>query len=521
MNWQDVLTAMLPEHVLLLGMLLLLGLEIYTGRERGGFLLAVATLVVAGLAALWLTCTGYAGAPFPGHYSINAAGALSKVVLLAFALPVLLVSRDDFEEGRYYVLLLASLYGACLLVSSDSFATLFLGLEIMSLPVYVLVLLGFLRPESTEAALKYLVLGGTATATLLMGVSLLYGWGASLDLTLFGSALGSADTLAAAGAALIIAALFLKAAIVPLHAWAPDAYEGASVPVTAYMATVIKAGVLLAALRLFSTAALSGPMAALLAALPLVSMAWGNIAAIRQTSFRRMIAYSSIAHAGYLFYAFLGAGEGRYEAIVFYLVAYGLMNLLAFAGPATGRGRHHARPPRRVQGPLPAQALCRRDDRGRDAVARGPAAAARLRGQVPGVPQRGRRRLHDVRGTRPRGELPRHLLLPAGDPVHVHGRDGSRRGPWARAALRLRRKHAVPGACRIARRVPGVVPEPAVARAARPGYRATHDLGHDAAPGDRDFARGRNRRGIEPGARGYHATHDLGRTDPLLSHRSR
>jgi NADH-quinone oxidoreductase subunit N len=335
-NWQDVLTAMLPEHVLLLGMLLLLGLEIYTGRERGGFLLAVATLVVAGLAALWLTCTGYAGAPFPGHYSINAAGALSKAVLLAFALPVLLVSRDDFEEGRYYVLLLASLYGACLLVSSDSFATLFLGLEIMSLPVYVLVLLGFLRPESTEAALKYLVLGGTATATLLMGVSLLYGWGASLALTIFGSALGSADTLAAAGAALIVAALFLKAAIVPLHAWAPDAYEGASVPVTAYMATVIKAGVLLAALRLFSTAPVSGPMAALLAALPLISMVWGNIAAIRQTSFRRMIAYSSIAHAGYLFYAFLGAGEGRYEAIVFYLVAYGLMNLLAFAALPRG-----------------------------------------------------------------------------------------------------------------------------------------------------------------------------------------
>jgi NADH-quinone oxidoreductase subunit N len=330
-NWQDVLTAMLPEHILLVGMLLILVREIATGRERGGFALAVLTVTAAACAAAWLGARGYSSAPFPGHYSVNGAGSLAKAVLLGLALPVLLVSRDDFEEARYYVLVLSSLYGACLLTSSDSFATLFLGIEIMSLPVYVLVLIGFLRPESTEAALKYLVLGGAATATLLMGVSLLYGWGATLEVSLFGSALVSTDGLASAGAALVVAALFLKAAIVPLHAWAPDAYEGATVPVTAYMATIVKAGVLIAALRLFAMAPVSGPMVALLAALPLASMAWGNLAAIRQTSFRRMIAYSSIAHAGYLFYAFLGAGEGRYQAIMFYLVAYGIMNLLAFA----------------------------------------------------------------------------------------------------------------------------------------------------------------------------------------------
>jgi NADH-quinone oxidoreductase subunit N len=327
---------MLPEHVLLLGMLLLLGLEIARGRERGGFMLAVVTVAAAAVAALWLAGAGYVGAPFPGHYAVDASSSISKAVLIALSLPVLLVSRDDFEETRYYVLVLASLYGACLLTSSASFATLFLGIEIMSLPVYVLVLLAFLRPESSEAALKYLVLGGAATATLLMGVSLLYGWSASLDLTVFAAALASTDVMAGAGAALVVSALFLKAAIVPLHAWAPDAYEGASVPVTAYMATVIKAGVLLAALRLFATAPVTGAVASLLVALPLISMVWGNIAAIRQATFRRMIAYSSIAHAGYLFYAFLGAGEGRYQAIVFYVVAYGLMNLLAFAALPRG-----------------------------------------------------------------------------------------------------------------------------------------------------------------------------------------
>lgn len=336
MNWRDLLTAMLPEHVLLAGILLLLGREIVTGRDRGGFVPAVAVLLGALLAACWLNVTGYTGTPFLGHYATGPDASLMKIVVLALAVPVLLLSRDDFEEARYYVLVLSSLYGACLIVSADSFATLFLGLELMSLPVYVLVLLAFLRPESTEAALKYLVLGGAATATLLMGISLLYGWSGSIALHAFAYALGSSDSLAVAGAALVIAALFLKAAIVPLHAWAPDAYEGASVPVTAYMSTVIKAGVLLAALRVFGTMPVLPPIADLLIVLPLVSMVWGNVAAIRQASFRRMIAYSSIAHAGYLFYAFLGNGLGRFEAVVFYLVVYGLMNLLAFAALQRG-----------------------------------------------------------------------------------------------------------------------------------------------------------------------------------------
>jgi NADH-quinone oxidoreductase subunit N len=119
--------------------------------------------------------------------------------------------------------------------------------------------------------------------------------------------------------------------VVPFHAWAPDAYEGASVPVTGYMASIIKAGVLLAALRLFGTVALSSTMVQLLAVLPLVSILWGNLAAMRQPNLRRMMAYSSIAHAGYLYLAFLGAGAGRFRSVAFYLLAYGLMTVLAFA----------------------------------------------------------------------------------------------------------------------------------------------------------------------------------------------
>jgi NADH-quinone oxidoreductase subunit N len=143
--------------------------------------------------------------------------------------------------------------------------------------------------------------------------------------------LAADDHLSRAAVVLIIGAFFLKAAIVPFHAWAPDAYEAASVPVTAYMAVIVKAAVLLAAVRLFGAALLASPMLELLAMLPLLSIVWGNLAAMRQPSLRRMIAYSSVAHAGYLFYALLGSPAGRLQAVAFYLLVYGLMNLLAFA----------------------------------------------------------------------------------------------------------------------------------------------------------------------------------------------
>jgi NADH-quinone oxidoreductase subunit N len=336
MNWGDVLLAMLPEHILLIGIVLLIVIELVSDRARGALALAIVTVAASTAVAAALATNGYSSAPFAGQFSVNPATLTAKAIVLALVLPTLLLSRDEFRETRFHILLLSSVYGVCLLLSADSFLTMFLGLELMSLPVYVLVLLGFQRPEGPEAALKYLVLGGAATATFLMGVSLLYGGTGTLELSAFSRALGSSNTMAQAAVVLIVVAFFVKAAIVPFHAWAPDAYEGASVPVTAYMSTVIKAGVLLAAVRLFSTTPVVRPMADLLAILPLASMVWGNLAAIRQTSFRRMIAYSSIAHAGYLFFAFLGDGAARFEAVVFYILAYGLMNLLAFASLPRG-----------------------------------------------------------------------------------------------------------------------------------------------------------------------------------------
>jgi NADH-quinone oxidoreductase subunit N len=343
MNTTTLLTAMLPEHLLLLGILLLIVLEIGARKPREFLPVTLVVLFAAAFAAARLYVGDYAASPFPGQFSIDPAASLGKAVLIALTFPVVLIAGGEFKGPRFSILLLSSLYGACLILSSDSFLTLFLGIELMSLPVYALVLLAYAREESAEGALKYLVLGGAGTASLLLGISFVFGTTGSFGMPAFAEALGRGDTMAQAAVVLILIAFYLKAAVVPFHAWAPDAYEAASVPVTAYMATVIKSAVLLAAVRLFAGAEVPPAYVALLAGLPLVSMVWGNLTAMRQESFRRMIAYSSIAHAGYLFYAFLGPAEGRFEAVVFYVIAYGLMNLLAFvclpAGADASRDR--------------------------------------------------------------------------------------------------------------------------------------------------------------------------------------
>ena len=330
MNFTAVSIAMAPEHLLLAGIVTLLILEIASDKAKAALPIAVVFVAAASAAAAWLGFTGWTGAPFPGQFDLAPPASFTKAIVLALAVPVLLASKDDFGKGEFYPLVLSSLYGVCLLASAESFLTLFLGIELMSIPVYVLVLMGFRRPESAEAALKYLVLSGTASASFLMGASLMYGSTGSLALESFALALGSPRLLAGTAVVMVVSAFFLKAAIVPFHGWAPDAYEAASVPSTAYMAVLVKAGVLVAAARVFGKAPVAEPLAGLLAILPLVSIVWGNIAAMRQPGLRRMIAYSSIAHAGYLFFAFLGDGPGRFQAVVFYLATYGVMNILAF-----------------------------------------------------------------------------------------------------------------------------------------------------------------------------------------------
>jgi len=318
MNWNAFLVGMVPEHFLLGGIVVVITHSIVFPKGRGAAAITFAMVFLAAVSALGLGLDGYRGEPFVAQLVVHPFASYGKAVALVLALPVLLLAREEHGDGGpLYPLILSSLYGLALMLGSESFLTLFLGLELMSLPVYALVLLGSRRAFSAEAALKYVVLGGAATATLLMGISLLYGHSGSLALGVFARALASSEPMAVTGAVLVLLAFFLKGAVVPFHTWAPDAYEGATVSMTAYMAAIIKAGVLLAALSLFGEAVLSRPMVQLLVLLPLVSIAWGNLAAMRQDNLRRMMAYSSIAHAGYLYLAFLGAGPGRFQSVRF------------------------------------------------------------------------------------------------------------------------------------------------------------------------------------------------------------
>ena len=164
MNYLAVTIAMSPEHLLLLGIVVLLIMNIVSERSRAVLPVAVLFVAAASLAAAWLGFSGWTGSPFPGQLVVPPPIAFAKAIMLGLAVPVLLFSGDDFGEGEFYPLMLSSLYGVSLLASAESFLTLFLGIELMSIPVYVLVLIGFRRAESAEAALKYLVLSGAASA---------------------------------------------------------------------------------------------------------------------------------------------------------------------------------------------------------------------------------------------------------------------------------------------------------------------------------------------------------------------
>ena len=288
-------------------------------------------MAAAAAAAYLLQRAGFQGTPFPGQYAVGPTQMLAVLVMLLLALPAILLARGEFRAPRYYALVLSSLYGASLLPGSESFLTLFLGLEIMSLPVYALVVMAYRRSQAPEAALKYLVLGGVATATLLLGVSLQFGATGSLALARFEASLGAPGLVTLTAATLVILAFFVKASIVPFHTWAPDAYEAASLPATAYMVVLVKSAVLYALLRVLGQAPVTGLLVGMFALLSVASIVWGNLVAMRQASLRRLIAYSSVAHAGYLMLALLGPAAGRFQSVTLYLLAYGAMNLLLLA----------------------------------------------------------------------------------------------------------------------------------------------------------------------------------------------
>jgi NADH-quinone oxidoreductase subunit N len=328
--------AVLPLSIVALTPLFVIAADLLLPRSvRRGTCIAIAALglIVAGLVAAqgW----GHPYAAFGGGFVTGGFAIVFEEVIVAGALFSLLLAaqlgRDD-QAGGGIALLLWSASGAMLMAGAANLMTIFLGLELLSLSLYCLCGLAS-RPAAREAALKYLILSSTASGLMLYGMALLFGATGSVALSAF-SAPPASPVLFALGSGLFLIGLVFKLSLAPFHVWTPDVYEGAPLPVTAFMSVVTKAGAL-AVLARFAYAALpQGSAHSILVPLWIVaaiSMIVGNVGALAQTDMKRLLAYSGIAQLGYIVTALAGTTALGLRYAIFYLVAYMFMNLGAFA----------------------------------------------------------------------------------------------------------------------------------------------------------------------------------------------
>jgi NADH-quinone oxidoreductase subunit N len=261
-------------------------------------------------------------------------------LILASVLAVALFSYDYFKlragqlEESYILLLLATL-GSLVLVSSNHFASFFLGLEILSVSLYALIAYPRAEPLAIEAGLKYLVLAATSAAFLLLGMALMYGELGTMEFPELAAAYGSgkgSELVLLTGLALILVGIGFKLAVVPFHLWTPDVYQGAPAPVTAFVATVSKGAMFALLLRYFRQLNVTeeNPLWLVWTIIAVASMFAGNLLALLQENVKRILAYSSIAHLGYLLVAFLAGGRLASDAIAYYLIAYFITTLGVF-----------------------------------------------------------------------------------------------------------------------------------------------------------------------------------------------
>lgn len=333
----------LPEIILCVFGALLMVLEAITVERQKAMLggLSIVGIVLAFLANLYaFTDPGQA---FQNMITVDGFGTFFRGLVLVVGFLCVLVAlgylkRERAQSGEFYALILFSLIGQCILSTSNDLFMAFLGLEISSIATYVLA--GYLRDDrrNNESALKYFLLGSFATAFLLYGVAWTYGLTGSTNLdeihrVLSNSGIRTSPVLIGVACALIFVGFAFKVSAAPFQMWAPDVYQGASSPVSAFMSAGPKAAAFAVFLRVFVTAfgTLSPRWVPLVWSIALLTMIVGNFAALTQSNVKRLLAYSSIAHAGYILVAFTADSELGIAAAMFYLAAYVLMNVGAFA----------------------------------------------------------------------------------------------------------------------------------------------------------------------------------------------
>ena len=334
----DFLVGLLPDRLLLALIVALMLLELMrtgTALARAVFI-GVLTAVL--LTVLRQMMAGYTAQIVPGEVHVDALTLAGKLALAAAGL-LLGLTFPRGASHKTWVLLSASLFGGFVILDSAGFASLFLGIELLSLPAFALIVHGSGVSVTAEGAFKYLLLSSVATALLLFGISLSYGVTGSLAIDSLATALLPGALQQKAALLLILAGLFMKAAVFPMHAWAPDAYAAAPLHVTALLASVVKAAVVLALARIVGAGVLDAQLVLAVAGLAIASIVFGNVAAWGQQRLRRLLAYSSIAHAGYMMFTLLDSTGARAFDLAWYAGLYAAMTILACASYAALAGR--------------------------------------------------------------------------------------------------------------------------------------------------------------------------------------
>ncbi len=338
--------AIYPLLIIIGWAALLLLIDLFIPKERKGW---TALLACLGLAAALGVTWAYAGeelSAFSGMVTLDRFSTFLNILLLASGLVAVAIAygylkRMGIERGEYYVLILFSTSGMMLMAQAADLIVVFLALELLSLPLYVLSAWARPNTESEEAGIKYFLLGAFATGFVVYGIALVYGATKTTNLAQIADSLRGAagpQYLLLIGAALILVGFSFKVAAVPFHMWTPDVYQGAPSSVTCFMAVGAKVAGFAALLRVFATIfpSVSNDLEPVLWILAALTMVTGNVLAVSQGNIKRMLAYSSIAHSGYIMMAFVSFGNPKFgpdaiAAALFYLVTYAITSYGAWA----------------------------------------------------------------------------------------------------------------------------------------------------------------------------------------------
>lgn len=340
------LSAICPEIVIMVFALIILLLQSFLPIKSKGYFAYVCFtgILLASVLVIYLPSAfdmQFVESSFSGMWVVDNYSRFFKLIfLLGSGLTTLIsvnyVANEKIQHGEFFSLILFATLGMMIMASGADLVVIFLGLELMSISLYVLCGCTRNRTISNESALKYFLLGSFATGFLLYGIALLYGATGTTSLKGLSeivSKTGSQGHIEIMGMALLVIGFGFKIASVPFHMWTPDVYQGAPSPITAFMSAGPKAAAFAAFARVFVMAlpSLQGEWVGLVWILAVLTMTVGNIIALVQENIKRMLAYSSIAHTGYILVAFLSAGELGIASILYYLLAYTLMNIGAFA----------------------------------------------------------------------------------------------------------------------------------------------------------------------------------------------